>query len=156
MGCDVVVCEGCLAEGGECPRCEGPLAEARDEASTSADEGAERGRRQVVASGVSVMGAVVLLGTLNGASLSALLVPLVITGLVLFQVFRGRAWARWAFVLLTALGSVAYAVAALGVGANQPRAIALGLALVFGLSTLTIAFSPHVRRFLKAQRARHV
>jgi hypothetical protein len=120
------------------------------------DTSAERGRRQAVAVGVSVIGAVLLLAVLGATPLSALMMQLLLFGLLFLQLFRGRGWARWTLVALTGFGALAYAAAAAGVlGPEHPRLLAIGFAVVFGWSALVLASSRHVRRFIDAERARH-
>jgi 4-hydroxybenzoate polyprenyltransferase len=122
----------------------------------SEDASDERGRRQAVAVGVSVVGAVLLLAALGATPLSALMMQLLLFGLLFMQLFRGRAWARWTLVALTGFGALAYGAAAAGaMGPEHPRWLSIGFAVVFGWSALVLALSRHVRRFAELARTRN-
>lgn len=153
--CDVVVCASCLKGTARCPSCQRPFDETRDaapRAEQSGDSLAERGRRQASAVAFSVIGALVLLALLSGQLLSF---PLVLAfGLLFFQLFRGRGWARWSLVALTALMGITYGAAALGMmGADAPRLLFGGVGLMFAWSAFVLALSPPLARFLQVRRS---
>jgi hypothetical protein len=154
--CDVVVCEKCLKGTTRCPRCQRPLAETRDEAPRAEARGdavTERGRRQVTAVAVSLVGAVLLVGLLGSVPFGPMMIQLVVLGLLLMQVFRGRGWARWLLAVVSgvaAVGNAAAAISALSTGSPLP--LSLPLALVFAWSTGALVLSPSVSRFIRAAR----
>jgi hypothetical protein len=130
--------------------------DAVEEPRASEDASAERGRRQAVAVGVSVVGAVLLLGALGATPLGALMMQLLLFGLLFLQLFRGRGWARWTLAALTGFAALAYGAAAAGaMGPDHPRLLSSGFAVVFGWSALVLALSRHVRRFAELARARN-
>jgi hypothetical protein len=132
------------------------VSEEAAEQAASEDPIAERGRRQAVAVGVSVIGAVVLLAALGATPLSALMMQLLLFGLLFLQLFRGRGWARWTLVALTGFGALAYGAAAAGaMGPEHPLLLSIGFAVVFGWSALVLALSRHVRRFAEVARRRN-
>lgn len=120
----------------------------------TADEMAERGRRQSTAAAISVIGALLLFAMLGVTPLVGLVVQLVVFGLLFFQHFRGRGWARWILVSLTGVIAAINVWGAIA-GPEQARIISIGLAVIFGWNAAVLAVSRHVTSFLTAQRARH-
>ncbi len=153
--CDVILCGE--HEGMErCPSCKRPLAE-RDvpAAPPEPDAALQRGRRQIVAVGVSLVGSVLLVFVLGGAPAMAAVLQVVLMALLLLQVMRGRAWARWvlvAYVGLAAAGNAYQGVSSLR--GDAPWEISLALAAVYAWCALVLALSGSVSRFVRAQRLR--
>lgn len=110
----------------------------------------EQGRRLVVAIAVSLIGSIVLLAALGMTVLNAVPIQLAVTGLLLFQIFRGRSWARWVLVAFTGLAAVG-TVGPL-VSAGQWPPIPLALAAVYAACAAALAFSPSVARFMEARQ----
>lgn len=154
-----MVCGACLKGTARCPSCQRPFAETREEApraEASRDARLERGRRQLTAVGVSLVGAVVLVAMLGGITFGQMVAQLVVTGLVLLQVFRGRGWARWVLAVLTGIGAIGNGLEAFrALGTEQPLTLSLPLALVFAWSTGVLVLSQPVQRFVRAQKLRH-
>lgn len=113
------------------------------------DRQRERGKMQLVAVAVSLVGSVVLVGALGGSSSSAFLVQLAVTGLLLFQVFRARSWARWVLVGLTALAAIGNAAQAFGTldAAGNVGLLSVGLALIYAWCVAILAFSRPVKAY---------
>jgi len=110
----------------------------------------EKGRRLVVAISVSLIGSIVLLAALGMSELNAVPIQLAVTGLLLFQIFRGRAWARWVLVAFTGLAAAGTLGQLASAGELPPVAIAL--AVVYAGCAAALAFSPAVARFMQARR----
>lgn len=152
--CDVVVCAACLEGAARCPRCQRPFDETRDVPAHAEDQGVKRGRGQAVAVAFTVLGALVVLGMLSG-QLAGLPIQLLVFGLLLVQLFRGRAWARWGLVILTGIVALAHGAAALGLTASgQPMMLSIAIALVFAWCAFVLALSPPLAGYLRAQRAK--
>ncbi len=152
--CDVVVCAKCLQGTARCPSCQRAFDETRDVAARAKDEGVERGRKQAVAIAVSVLVALVILALLTG-QLLAVPLQVFVFGMLFMQLFRGRAWARWALVVLTGIVAVSHAGAAFGIVASgQPVLLSGAVAISFAWSALILALSPPLARYLRAQRAK--
>ncbi|HJL15443.1 MAG TPA: hypothetical protein RMH99_07310 [Sandaracinaceae bacterium LLY-WYZ-13_1] len=116
----------------------------------------QRGRLQLVAVAVSLVGSVILVALLGGSPGAALVLQLAVIGLLVFQTWRGKAWARWTLVVLTAIGAGAngwQAIQLVGEG-GAPWWMNGGLALIFAWSAGILALGRALRRFVEVQRAR--
>jgi hypothetical protein len=115
-----------------------------------------RGRLQLVAVAVSLIGSVILVAALGASASGAAVVQLAVIGLLLFQVFRGRGWARWLLVGLTGLGAAGNAWQAVRTfgAAGDPWLLSAGLAVIYGWCAAILAFGHALGRFLEARRAR--
>lgn len=120
------------------------------EESSELDPTVEKGRRLVVAIAVSLIGSIVLLAALGMTGLREVPIQLAVTGLVLFQVFRGRSWARWVLVALTGLAAVGTFGQLASSGQFPP--VPLALAAVYAACALALTFSPAIARFLEARQ----
>lgn len=156
--CDVVVCSKCLEGTSRCPSCQRAFSETRDEAPRAeprSDAATDRGRRQVMAVAVSLGGAVVLLASIGAAGGQGFVMHAMAIGLLLVQIFRGRGWARWFLVVLTAASGLSNGLQAVQRFGEDGSYVSLGLALVFLWSAGVLALSKPVARFLRAQRLRN-
>ncbi len=156
--CDVVLCDTCREDDARCPRCERELG-GRDvpeeKSQPEPDTTVERGRKQAVAVSFSVIGGLVLLGFLSG-QLASVPLSLFVFGLLFFQLFRGRAWARWLIVFLVGGLSVTYALAAFSVfRPNDAPLFSAAFAAMFAWNAFVMALSPPLGRFLEAQRQKN-
>lgn len=111
-----------------------------------------KGRRLIHAVAFSLIGSIVLVAVLTRAIGPQLFLQIAVFGLLVFQTLRGRGWARWVLVGLSALAAFGYGAAA--AGREGPVWVLLPLAVVYVACAAVIALSPAVRRFLEAQRAR--
>lgn len=152
----MVVCAEHAEE--RCPSCRRPLddvAQPKAGAEPGAEDAFQRGRRQIIAVGVSLVGSVLLVFVLGGVPAATALLQVFVMGLLFLQIFRGRGWARWvlaAYVALAAVGNAYQGVAALRAGGFWH--VSLALAVVYAWCALVLALSGSVSRFLRAQRLR--
>lgn len=155
--CDVVVCAKCLKGTARCPSCQRPFDETRDAAPRAERKGdatLDRGRRQAVAIAVTLVGAVVL-AVILGWSMAMAALYLFANALLLLQLFRGRAWARWILFALTVLNAVAYG----HFGSTHFEAAgsvpSLALAAIYAWCAAILAMSKPLDRFVRTQRLKN-
>ncbi len=149
--CELFVCASCMESTARCPKCEGQLLRPRGVADATP---MARGRRQAIAIAVTLLGSVVVVGLLGGTPVMGVVFQVAVLGLLVAQLFRGRAWARWVLVALVGLGAAANGYQAVAHFGEGPWGLSLALALAFGWCAIVLALSPPLARYLRAQRAR--
>ena len=166
-GCGAATCLACLAQTDRCPTCRDEHDGAAQHPTTphepegtpdpgaSADDPARfaRGRQQVMAVAVSLLGSVVLLAVVGAIPIGPTVGQLVVLALLLAQVYRGTAWARWLTAGLAALVGVGNAASAwTQLDGDGVWALNACLAGVYLWCAFILALSRAVDAFLRDQR----
>lgn len=120
------------------------------------DRRTARGRQQLIAVAVTLIGSFVLLLVLGLAEPRSTVIWAVVFALLSFQIFRGRNWARWIVVALTFVLGARNAFAAASffdtVGSSWP--INAALVFVYAWCALILALSRPLQQFVSEQRRR--
>lgn len=155
--CDVVVCAKCLKGTARCPSCQRSFDETRDAAPRAERKGdavLDRGRRQAVAIAVTLVGAVVL-AVILGSPVGGAVMHLFLVALLLLQLFRGRAWARWILFGVAVLISVSNGYQGLAHLEAFGAVPSLALAAIYAWCAAILAMSKPLDRFVRTQRLKN-
>lgn len=156
--CDVLVCAGCLKGTARCPSCQRPFAETRSAAPSADRRGDARvdaARQEAIAVAASLAIAWGLIVMASQWTVFQTVVALAMIGLLLVELLRGRAWARWAVAGASAVYGAGMVLNLLDTPAIASPLVSLGLAAVLGVDALVLAFNLRLAQYLRAQRLRH-
>lgn len=154
--CDVLLCAGCLKGTARCPNCQRPFAETRNAAPHAArDAGLHGGRQEAIAVAASLAIAWGLIVMASQWTMFRTGSALGMIGLLLVELLRGRAWARWILAGGGALYGAGLVLNLLDIAAIESSLVSVGLGAVLAVNALVLAFSARVARYLAAQRLRH-
>jgi len=159
--CDLVVCTDCLDGTSRCPSCHEPFQEARDLGVAVETRAARahlaRGRQQLIAVAVTLIGSIVLIFAMGGSTVGVLTIQLIVVSLLTLQMFCGAPWARFFVVAMTVLfglGNLYNAVRLFSTeGSSWP--INAGLSLLYLWCAFILFFSRPVGSFMRDQRVKN-
>jgi len=77
-----------------------------------------------------------------------------ITAVLCINLYFGKNWVRWLFVVLLAAGGVVSSAAGVSLGTANPGALLIFLmGVIYLVCAVTLALSPSIKMFLQYQRA---
>ena len=130
--------------------------QAREVKPEKKDDPFSKGRQQLIAVAVSLVGSIVLLLLIGAAQLGTAVIWTFVFSLLSLQMFRGRNWARWIIVVFALVlgGGNAYSAATLfeTVGSSWP--INAALVVVYAWCAFILLLSKPVQDFMGDQRAK--
>ena len=156
--CDVLVCARCLKGTARCPSCQRAFAETRSAAPSAERRGDARvdaARQEAIAVAASLAIASGIIVVTSQQTVFQMMIALAMIGLLLVQLLRGRAWARWILAGVSALYGAGLVLNILDTAAIASPLVSLGLGAVLGVNALVLAFNLRLAQYLRAQRLRH-